>query len=88
MELVDMRAVALHHQCKEAAQRGRQARCVARQDSPFHQGRHIARSSSHAPCALPNRTSDLEDERIRADLARKTPRRINDDDQESLLSAI
>jgi len=34
------------------------------------------------------RASDLEDERIKADLARKTPRRINDDNQESVFSAI
>ncbi|MER9821542.1 recombinase family protein [Mesorhizobium sp. M0115] len=34
------------------------------------------------------RASDLEDERIKADLARNTPRRIHDDNQESLFSAI
>ena len=34
------------------------------------------------------RVSDLEDERIKADLARKTPRRINDDNQESLFLTI
>ncbi|MER8594884.1 helix-turn-helix domain-containing protein [Mesorhizobium sp. M1182] len=34
------------------------------------------------------RASDLEDERIKAELARNTPRRIHDDTQESLFSAI
>ncbi|MER8731787.1 helix-turn-helix domain-containing protein [Mesorhizobium sp. M1227] len=34
------------------------------------------------------RASDLEDERIKAELARNTPRRIHDDNQESLFSAI
>lgn len=34
------------------------------------------------------RASDLEDERLKADLARNTQRRINDDNQESLFSAI
>ncbi|MER8563914.1 recombinase family protein [Mesorhizobium sp. M0578] len=34
------------------------------------------------------RASDLEDERIKADLARNTPRRIHDENQESLFSAI
>ncbi|RUU48906.1 helix-turn-helix domain-containing protein [Mesorhizobium sp. M6A.T.Ca.TU.002.02.2.1] len=34
------------------------------------------------------RASDLEEERIKADLARNTPRRIHDDNQESLFSAI
>lgn len=34
------------------------------------------------------RASDLEDERIKADLARKSPRIINDDNQKSLFPAI
>jgi hypothetical protein len=34
------------------------------------------------------RASDLQNERIKADLARKTPRRISDESQESLFSAI
>lgn len=34
------------------------------------------------------RANDLEDERIQADLARNTPRRIHDDNQEALFSAI
>ncbi|MER8577005.1 hypothetical protein NKG99_34960 [Mesorhizobium sp. M1409] len=36
----------------------------------------------------PIRASDLVDERTKADLARNTPRRIRDDNQESLFSAI
>ncbi|MER9959266.1 helix-turn-helix domain-containing protein [Mesorhizobium australicum] len=40
------------------------------------------------PAPYQIRASDLEDERIKADLARNTPRRIHDDNQESLFSAI
>lgn len=67
---------------------GREARRVARQNPPFHQGWPLARRAGHARRALPDPRRDLEDERIKADLARNTPRRIHDDNQESLFSAI
>ncbi|HUD94180.1 hypothetical protein [Sphingobium sp.] len=66
--------------------RGRQTRSPASQDPTLPQEWHIAAEQvmRYAPYQI--RSSDLEDEWIKAKLARPIPCRAEDDNQESLFS--
>lgn len=67
---------------------GREARRVARENPPFIRDGLLPAEQVKRGAPYQIRASDLEDERIKADLARNTPRRIDYDNQESLFSAI